>query len=56
MVASVAGLLAYACIGSSRYAIVTPTSSSAAVLAAAVATLSASGHILLPIFTRLTCA
>ena len=43
VVASVAGLLAYACIGSSRYAIVTPTSSSAAILAAAVATLSASG-------------
>ncbi len=42
LVASVAGLLAYACIGSSRYAIVTPTSSSAAILAAAVATLSAS--------------
>ena len=56
VVASVAGLLADACIGSSRYAIVTPTSSSAAILAAAVATLSASGHILLPIFTRLTCA
>ena len=43
VVASVAGLLAYACVGSSRYAIVTPTSSSAAILAAAVATLSASG-------------
>ena len=43
VLASVAGLLAYACIGSSRYAIVTPTSSSAAILAAAVATLSASG-------------
>ena len=43
VVASVAGLLAYACIGSSRYAIVTPTSSSAAILAAAVATLSAAG-------------
>jgi MFS superfamily sulfate permease-like transporter len=45
LVASVAGLLAYACIGSSRYAIVTPTSSSAAILAAAVATLSASGLV-----------
>ena len=39
---SVAGLLAYACLGSSRYAIVTPTSSSAAILAAAVATMSTS--------------
>ena len=43
VVASVAGLLAYACAGSSRYAIVTPTSSSAAILAAALATLSTSG-------------
>lgn len=42
VVASVGGLLAYACIGSSRYAIVTPTSSSAAILAAAVATLTSS--------------
>ena len=43
VVASVAGLLAYACIGSSQYAIVTPTSSSAAILAAAVMTLGALG-------------
>ena len=43
VVASVAGLMAYACIGGSRFAIVTPTSSSAAILAAAVATLAASG-------------
>ena len=42
LVASMAGLLAYAGIGRSRWAIVTPTSSSAAILAAAVATLVAS--------------
>ncbi len=42
LIASVAGLIAYACVGRSRGAIVTPTSSSAAVLAAGVATLTAS--------------
>ena len=43
VVASVAGLLGYAAIGSSRFAVVTPTSSSAALMAAALATLAASG-------------
>ena len=42
LIASVAGLLAYVCVGGSRYAIVTPTSSSAAILAASVASLAAS--------------
>ncbi len=41
VVASVAGLLAYAACGRSRYAIVAPTSSSAVILAAAVASLAA---------------
>ena len=43
IVSSVAGLLAYAALGGSRYAIVSPTSSSATILAAAVATLVAAG-------------
>ena len=42
LVASVVGLVVYACIGGSRFAVVSPTSSSAAILAAAVAALSAS--------------
>lgn len=37
--ASVAGLVAYACVGRSRYALVSPTSSSATILAAAVTAL-----------------
>ena len=42
LVASVAGLVAHACVGGIRYAIVSPTSSSAAILAAAVGALSVS--------------
>ncbi|MFV0280689.1 MAG: SulP family inorganic anion transporter [Rhodoblastus sp.] len=38
VVAAIIGLIAYAAIGRSRYAMVTPTSSSAAIIAAAIAT------------------
>lgn len=43
LVSTVIGLIAYACVGASRYAIVSPTSSSATILAAAVSTLLAAG-------------
>lgn len=43
LVATFIGLIAYACVGASRYAIVSPTSSSATILAAAVSTLMAAG-------------
>ena len=36
LIASVTGIVAYACVGHSRFAIVTPTSSSAAIIAAAI--------------------
>ena len=36
LIASVAGVVGYACVGGSRFAIVTPTSSSAAIVAAAI--------------------
>ena len=36
LIASVTGVVAYACVGRSRFAIVTPTSSSAAIIAAAI--------------------
>ena len=43
LIASVLGLAAYACVGHSRFAIVAPTSASAAILAASVASLGVSG-------------
>jgi len=54
--AAVAGGLAYAAIGRSRYAIVAPTSSSAAILAAALATLPMAGGALVIAIVALVAA
>jgi MFS superfamily sulfate permease-like transporter len=45
IVAAVAGALAYAVLGRSRYAVIAPTSSSAAILGAALIGLSAEGVV-----------